>query len=347
MSRTLKKCVYRGAQWLGLFRLARRLTAKQLRILGYHGFATGDEVEFRPQLFMDVREFRWRINHLLRHAYPVLSLDDALDRLRRSDLPACAVVLTFDDGAYSTWKLAAPLLQEHRLPATIYLTTYYCVKPNPVFRIAVQYMFWKTSKNELSLAGLGLDGNGVLRFPDAASKEQAMWTVINQAESRFHEAERVALCAELGRRLDMDYAEIARTRPFSLMTADEVRQAADAGVDIQLHTHRHRLPDEPDQARAEVEENRRTIVSLTGRQPRHFCYPSGIYSEARRQALAAAGVISAATCDAGLNDAQTPALALRRFMDGSNISRIEFEAELSGFSEVSRRIRSVFSRRRQ
>lgn len=338
MSRTLKKYVYRGAKWLGLFRLARRMTGKQLRILGYHGFATGDEVQFRPQLFMDASEFRWRIDHILRHAYPVLALDDALDRLRQNELPACAVVLTFDDGAYSTWKLAFPTMQSHRLPGTIYLTTYYCVHPNPVFRIAVQYMFWKTSKEELSLAGLGLNGDGVLSLSDADSKNRAMWMVIDHAEGRFHEAERVALCAELGRRLDVDYAEIARARPFSLMTAGEVRQAADTGADIQMHTHRHVLPEEPDQARSEVEENRRVIASLTGRQPRHFCYPSGICSEARRQVLVAAGVASATTCESGLNYSDTPPLALRRFMDGSDISRIEFEAELSGFSEILRRL---------
>jgi hypothetical protein len=148
MSRALKKCAYRAGKWLGLFHLSRRLTRRNLRILAYHGFAVCDEALFRPQLFMDVGEFRWRIGYILRHAYPVLSLDDALHRLQRDDLPACAVVLTFDDGAYSTWKLAFPVLDEHRLPGTIYLTTYYCVKPNPVFRIAVQYMFWKTKKDE-------------------------------------------------------------------------------------------------------------------------------------------------------------------------------------------------------
>jgi hypothetical protein len=41
-----------------------------------------------------------------------------------------------------------------------------------------------------------------------------------------------------------------------------------------------------------------------------------------------------------LNDTETPPLGLRRFLDADDISRIEFEAELSGFAELLRQSRS-------
>jgi len=52
-------------------------------------------------------------------------------------------------------------------------------------------------------------------------------------------------------------------------------------------------------------------------------------------------VESAVTCDTGLNYADTPRLALKRFLDCQHVSEIEFEAELSGLKEIMRKARSV------
>jgi hypothetical protein len=51
-------------------------------------------------------------------------------------------------------------------------------------------------------------------------------------------------------------------------------------------------------------------------------------------------VISATTCDTGLNHSDAPPLTLDRFLDGNNISWIEFKAEMSGFSDLLRKARS-------
>jgi hypothetical protein len=49
-------------------------------------------------------------------------------------------------------------------------------------------------------------------------------------------------------------------------------------------------------------------------------------------------VTSATTCLSGFNDANTPLLGLKRFLDGENISEIEFSGELSGFLPLARAI---------
>ena len=48
---------------------------------------------------------------------------------------------------------------------------------------------------------------------------------------------------------------------------------------------------------------------------------------------------SATTCNADLNYPDKPSLELKRFLDGENISDIEFEAELSGFNELLRKMK--------
>jgi peptidoglycan/xylan/chitin deacetylase (PgdA/CDA1 family) len=337
----LKRLLYRVCKWTGCFHLARWSTRRGLRILAYHGFATGDELEFIPLLFMDPAVFRQRMQYLVRHGYPVLPLDEAVERLSKGTLPAAATVITFDDGFDSIRKMALPVLKDLGLPATIYVTTYYCLKGAPIFRLVIQYMFWKTSRTELDLSGLGMDEIGKAQFPDTASADEVAWTIIRCGESQMDEPQRVRLCEELGRRLGVDYAEIVRRRFLTLMTEDELRETSQAGIDIQLHTHRHVLPIEAELVRREIEDNRRFLEPLTGHRLRHFCYPSGIHHEDHLRPLAEAGVVSGTTCDSGLNYADTPPLTLHRFVDDdTNVSWIEFEAEMSGFGDLLRKARA-------
>lgn len=63
------------------------------------------------------------------------------------------------------------------------------------------------------------------------------------------------------------------------MNPQEISEIAKDGVDVQLHTHRHRTPDDEALFQREIEDNRRRIESLTGRSPQRFCYPSGVYRQ--------------------------------------------------------------------
>ncbi len=335
----VKKLLYHMCKWTGGFYLARRFTRRGLRILAYHGFALGDEIDFQPPLFIDTSVFRERMKYLVRKGYPVLSLDDAVERLQAGTLPECATTLTFDDGFHSIWKKAVPVLNELKLPGTIYVTTYYCLKGNPIFRLVIQYMFWKTTTTELDLNGLGLHETGKVHFPDTRSADEIVWRIIRYAETQMKEDQRVHLCEEVGKRLGVDYSDIVKKRYFTLMTKDEIREAGRVGVDIQLHTHRHVLPIEAELVAREIENNRELLEPLVGRRLHHFCYPSGIYHKDHLEPLSAAEVKSGTTCNAGLNYTDTPPLTLNRFLDGSNVSWIEFEAEMSGFTDLLRKAR--------
>lgn len=340
MTAYLKHVILYLSKYLGLFWLARYLTRKGLRILCYHGFVLADEDRFRHGLFLRPETFRRRMQWLAQHHIPVLDLDRALTLLNQGQLPANATVITVDDGFYSTYRLAFDVLREHSFPATIYVTTYYLVKNHPVFRLAVQYLFWKTPKTELTVTGLAGMNAGQKSLHTPQAKDAVMWDIIQHAESDCDETQREALLGELGIRLAVDYADLVKQRLFHLMTLEEIRTMVKAGIDIQLHTHRHRFP-EDEQTLRELADNRAILEPLVGKPLQHFCYPSGVWSEAHWPWLERANVKSATTCDPGLNYADTPRFALHRFLDGENISQLEFEAEICGFNELLRRVRRV------
>src|SRR5262249_49826858 len=140
--------------------------------------------------------------------------------------------------------------------------------------------------------------------------------------------------------LDVSFDEIRNSRMVSVMTTAEIARAAADGVDIQLHTHRHRLSGGDEGVAREIRDNRAVLEPLVGRRLRHVCYPSGVWSADQWPALRKADIKSATTCDAGFNYPSTPPLGLKRFLDGEDIAQIEFEAELSGLMEIMRRLRA-------
>lgn len=338
--RTFKQLFYWLGKVTGVFYLSSCLTGKQLRILAYHGTAMVDEGEFKPQLFIDHRLFCERMEYLARKKFPVLPLETAVEKLKQGSLPKRATVITFDDGFFSTYEYALPVLVEKSFPGTVYVTTYYVLKDKPVFRLVIQYMFWKTRVVRAELDRANLDDIGPVDLSVPGAREKIAWQIIDYGENNLSQEEREALCRSLGELLSVPYEPIAEKRFLSLMTADEVESALTSGIDIQLHTHRHRLPTDKDSITAEIRENQEALLAITGQESRHFCYPSGINYQDHYAVLEQLGIKTATTCDAGFNSADTPALRLFRFLDGNNISTIEFEAEMTGFAELLRTIRS-------
>jgi len=340
-----KLMAYRAAKALGVFSVARLLTRRKLRILAYHGAELYDESRFSPAMFIRPATFAARLELLCRE-YPVLPLEKAVTRLKDGTLPPCAVAITIDDGFHSTAAVAAPLLKSAGVPATVYVTTYYVQRDVPVFRLAMQYCFWKSRARSLDLAKLGTGVERTLSIGTDAEKLEIAWELINYGERHLDEQGRTALLDATASQLGVDIGPLLRERFLHLMRLDEVR-STDSILDIQLHTHRHRFPDDPLQARAEIEENRRVLAPLVHRPLVHLCYPSGFWSEALFPVLAAAGIETATTCEGGLNAPDVHPYALSRFFDGEHVTALEFEAELSGFPELLRVVASWLGRVRK
>jgi len=341
----LKKTFLQVCWALGLFHITRKLQKDKLQILCYHGFEIEDESSFRPQLFIKKTTFANRLKFIARNNFNVLSLSDALQKLSENKLPQNAVVITIDDGFYSTLDIAADLLNAFQYTATLYLTTYYVKNEAPIFRLTIQYMFWKTVKQEINLSecAWNKDKQMTVDLNNEKNRNHVIWECINYGEKNCKEPERAAICQQLGRLLEVDYKKICDSKILSLLTIDEAKQLASNNINLQLHTHRHTFPTNDEfTAIKEIDDNREILRGIIDYPASHFCYPSGIWSQKQWHWLAQMNVQSATTCEPGLNDINTPIYGLRRFLDGENISEIEFKAELYGFMELLRNIKKIF-----
>lgn len=331
----MKRAVLWLARAAGLFALAEFMTRHQLRILAYHGIWEGPG-QFGNFLFMRPETFAARMRFLARRGTRVLPLGEALERLREGRLPRRAVVITIDDGWQGACRVMGECLEREGFPATLYVCSYYADKQRPVFDVAVAWLYHLAEHS----------GQAVHLPAGLVGGEGAALVAVGEEELRRHadtldsDLGRQALLRDVAGAVGVDFGELESGRQFHLGDREELAAAVSRGVDLQLHTHRHRtrLHGESCLGR-EIADNRRWLEPLAGSPLEHFCYPSGRYRETDWPVLRESGVRSATTTEIGLADRHSPPLALPRILDGQMLSELELEAELSGFLSLVRRFR--------
>jgi len=331
----LKRGTLGAARVAGVLGFARETSWRQRRllILGYHGVSAVDEHLWDGELYMPPELLRERFTLLRDGGYLVLPFGEAIQRLFNGSLPPRAVALTFDDGATDFHSKALPLLEEFGFPATVYLTSYYCQLQRPVFNTVLRYIFWKSRKQSIDTAGLTASG-GSFSLATPTEREAAFTAILRHCtERRLSGLDKDGIVADAAARLGVDYDELLRRRLLFLMSPEEVAGLPRGLVDVQLHTHTHRVPTDADAFEREIVDNRRIIQELTGAPPAiHFCYPSGVTHSSFPGWLRRLGIASATTCFPGIASAASDPLLLPRLIDTVNTSPLEFESWLTGAS---------------
>ncbi len=345
MLKKFKQIVLQSLKTCGVFSLVRdsKWRQERLLIIGYHGISLEDEHQWNPELFMPPDYFRARLELLNKWGCTVLPLGEAIRRLYANDLPENCVALTFDDGYYDFYKVAHPILKEFNFPATVYLTTFYVHYNRPVLDAICSYLLWKSRHKTLDLREL-TGQEWKFDLSDDSARAAAYDYLIGFArQHKFSAEEKDALAGKLARQLKIDYDAVCASRILHLLNQVEVRQLAAEGVDIQLHTHRHRSPLNRHLFGKEIGDNRNSIWEMAGSPTMHFCYPSGIFDDAFFAWLRELNVVSATTCDPGLASRNSNQLLLPRLVDTTPLSPIEFEGWLTGVAAALPRRRSTYN----
>jgi peptidoglycan/xylan/chitin deacetylase (PgdA/CDA1 family) len=335
--KSAKLFVLKSAERIGAFRLVRdsEWRRRRLLILAYHGISLHDEDEWNPQLYMPREALRSRFELIRSGGYTVLPLSEAVQRLREGTLPTRSVAITFDDGTVDFVEAGVPLLREFGFPATVYVTTYYAEKQAPVFRTTARYLLWVGRGKQIDARGLTRQSD-VLDLRTAQQREWAAHAI----DARLIEmdgglSDEMGALRLLADRVGFDFDRFLAQRRHHIMSADEIHALPRDLVDVQLHTHRHRTPLRKALFEREIEDNRRALASWRpGEELNAFCYPNGWTDVRLLPWLRELGVKTGTTCEADLATSETEPLLLPRLVDTTGLTRVEFQAWLSGFASL-------------
>jgi peptidoglycan/xylan/chitin deacetylase (PgdA/CDA1 family) len=318
---------------LGLFALSRWLTRHCFTIVGWHGVSFVDEHERLPAYFISAETLQGRLAHLSRH-FRIVPLAELVRQHAAGQIAARQVALTFDDGMYNFSARALPVLREFAAPATVYVVSGTMQRRNATCVLLIQDIVYRTKCTALPQGVCGMKKSYSL---EGFAARRACLNSLTQAISKLPNDPdvRERFVRELAENLAIDLREDMEGDMWRYMLAPEIRELSDAGISMQLHSHRHlSVVHNPDTVFEEARTCRKLLEQVTDRLAEDYCYPSGYWDQAAWGPLCEAGVRSAVTCEIGLNTTRTPPLALRRHVDTQYMSAIEFEFALSGLQWI-------------
>jgi peptidoglycan/xylan/chitin deacetylase (PgdA/CDA1 family) len=295
-----------------LARVAQRLPARRPRavVLVYHRIGTGAIDPWR--LTVDPETFAGQMETLARDWSP-MSLAELVDGFRRRRLPERGVAVTFDDGYADNLEVAAPILLEHAIPATLFVATDLIDAGGAPWWDELASLLLEPARlpSTLTLSS----GNGSQwRIPSLSDEERRSASNLNPWEAQpgtrlraFYEVWLTLRALDAARReaaIDeiAEWSDAPRHSEPVLLTWEQLREfAALPGFELGAHTRTHPvLPSCSDEgARAEIAGGADRLRAQTGSEAEQFAYPFGAWSPNVARLVAELGFDAAYTTDGG------------------------------------------------
>lgn len=283
-------------------------------ILAYHRFVDDHSTYLSkgPVMHHHIREFEKEIVYLRKH-YDIISIEEAVDRIRKGEkFRRTAVVITFDDGYLDNFTLAYPILRKYGVPATIYLTTGLIGTSGRTWPDLIEHALIETDLKRF--AHPDLFGGKPVSIDTKTAKEYVC-LAIGQSLKPMPYARRMQILAEVLDSLGMNGKK--REMERMMLNWDEVKEMAANGITFGSHSHTHPILSKMpiDQAKEEIYLSKRTIEENLGREVKHFAIPNGgkeDFSDDLRDYCRAIGFESVVTLIHGANNSKSNVYDLRR-----------------------------------
>ena len=272
----IRKLALNVARFTGIAPLARPLVGGIGAILMLHRVTASPErprgvnrhLNIAPS-FLDAV-----IADMKRCGYAFVSMDEAVERIKRGGADGRFAAITADDAYRDNLTEALPVLERHGAPISIYVA--------PALINGTADLWWDVIEDVVNARGIihlaTKDGRVAIDCSTPAKKFEA--------NSRLHDYLTLDVREEDQRAVLHDLAHASGVDPDAprrktLMTWDEIRQvAAHPLVTIGAHTVNHynlkRLCE--DKARSELRDVQRILEIELGERPRHLAYPYGYAS---------------------------------------------------------------------
>lgn len=309
------KSVVQAARWL------RSRAGGRALVLGYHRIANPSSDPY--SLCVAPERFEQQLDAIRRHARPV-SLGELRHALASGEPLDDAVVITFDDGYADLLTNAVPLLEGHRVPATVFV----------IAGLLGREYWWETLARILeprrplpARLRLSIDG-GLFEWNSPGDDHQAGRDLLLALHRRLlplPDARRRDALETLSAWADVDPAEPPPAR--SLSAGEVARLAGGTLIEVGSHTRTHpALPDLPDdRQRSEIQRSKTELEELVGRPVPSFSYPHGRSSAQTASLVRESGYECACTSRNDVVRAGSDRFDLPRFWvpdwDGARFSR--------------------------
>lgn len=96
-------------------------------VLSYHNFSSGQN---KDMLTVSQKNFENQLKYLKKEKYHTLTVEEFKNFLNLGHAPRNSILLTIDDGWFSSYSIAFPMLQKYRFNATLFITTDYLNEQN-------------------------------------------------------------------------------------------------------------------------------------------------------------------------------------------------------------------------
>jgi peptidoglycan/xylan/chitin deacetylase (PgdA/CDA1 family)/CelD/BcsL family acetyltransferase involved in cellulose biosynthesis len=277
-----------------------------VRILYFHR-VNNDGDPFFPAMPTDC--FERQIRFVARH-YRLVSLSDAVRRLREGGPPEPVVAITFDDGYRDNYTHALPILERYGATATIFLATGSIDSREPLW---FEKLALAVKKTPHAFIDLELDIPRRIWVRDEKERLSAndqIYAILRQ----LPDVQRREWLDEILKQLG---STDAGERNGKMLTWDDVRHMRQRRIAFGGHTVTHPFVSRlsPEQAAWEFSESKRRIEQELQTEVEHFAYPSGReqdFAASNKELLRQTGYKAAVSTIWGVNHPSTDPLELRR-----------------------------------
>jgi peptidoglycan/xylan/chitin deacetylase (PgdA/CDA1 family) len=246
---------------------------------------------------------------LLKSAFNVLPLSEAVERLKKKTLPARAASITFDDGYADNATHALPILRKHGLIATFFIATGY-LNGGRMFNDTVIEAFRRSEHRKIDLSDLGL---GIHDLTTLHAKHSAIISVLSKLKYLpVRERDATALRVK-------ELSECPALPDDLMMSTKQLRTLYENGMEVGAHTERHPILAKCslDEARSEIERGRGWLQQTLSTGISLFAYPNGKplvdYLPEQAELVRELGFAAAVSTAPGFTSATTDIFNLPRF----------------------------------
>jgi peptidoglycan/xylan/chitin deacetylase (PgdA/CDA1 family) len=272
-------------------------------------------------------QFRRQMEMVARYGTPI-GVDDLVRAIGGAPLPKNPVMVTFDDGYLSCHDVALPILRAVGVRATFFIATSFVTERRLYWWERIALLAGASRRQEFELI---YPRRQSLSLADPQLHDKLTDIVKDTADldvERFLAELAVALGVEWTVELETHHANQL------IMTWDQVRALARAGMDVESHGRRHRVLQTLDVAGLddELTGSRRELEAQLGRPVRAVAYPVGrrINGDRKiRDALAAAGYQLGMSNKTGVNRWLPPALRSLSPIDPFDVRRLATDRSIS------------------